>query len=477
MKPQDSQSPDLTAFVLGESTAQEAAQVRDYLARTPEAKADLERIQQMVGALKQAPPIPVRALHPHQRETILAMTRPVTVSSSSSAKRAKVVPFKRSVPAVKYARPAGSMAWTISKYGVAAAFIVGAFVLGQHTPANLGGLASTGEDAAEVKSPGEEPIHALAAVALPRETTELVPALKKPILMTVAAAVPGGKQFELPAKTFKAMAQVLHRPAAPVPAPTPTVAAVPSLKGFLSTASSTESRLLITPKLLRRPPVPREFAGVILASPQSPNAKPEAPRKPEPQPALTIHSWKVEIASCPWDPSRRLMRFVAQVPVDQNGVLHQEQDYKFVAKFDPFHVQGFRLVSEKHMPPAPSGTQATRFAWYEIVPNRNFNASQDRPVTLGTIQIDQPRGAHASPDLAPLKIVDRGLGWANTREDFAFETAMVGWSLLLQGTENTGGLNHKLVLDLAEQNSGEDSNGERAKFISTVKQAQRSVGL
>jgi Domain of unknown function (DUF3520) len=54
---------------------------------------------------------------------------------------------------------------------------------------------------------------------------------------------------------------------------------------------------------------------------------------------------------------------------------------------------------------------------------------------------------------------------------------MVGFSLLLQGSENIGGLNHKLVLDLAEKTKGEDPKGERAKFIQVVKQARQVIGL
>jgi hypothetical protein len=249
------------------------------------------------------------------------------------------------------------------------------------------------------------------------------------------------------------------------------------MKGFAATASSTESRVTITPRLLRIPPMPREFADVVLASPMPVNVKPEPQRKPEPQPALVLHSCKPEIASCPWDPSRRLMRVVTLLPVEQNGIQNQEQDYKLVVKFDPFHVQGFRLVGERHMPPSSGGTQAARFAWYEIVPNRNFNPSPDRPITVGTITLEQPRGAQSPHDSSPQKIVDRGTSWQEKGEDFAFETAMVGWSLLLQGTENTGNLNYKLVLDLAEQNRGEEPKDERAKFIQVVKQAQRSVGL
>jgi hypothetical protein len=54
---------------------------------------------------------------------------------------------------------------------------------------------------------------------------------------------------------------------------------------------------------------------------------------------------------------------------------------------------------------------------------------------------------------------------------------MIGFSLLLQGTENVGELNHRLVLDIAQQSKGEDPKGERAKFIKVVKQAQSAAGL
>ncbi len=480
MKPQDFDAPDLTAYALGELSAQEAAKVRQLLAESPQARAELERIQQMVAALNQAPPVPVRALLPHQRETVLSMGRPAAAPHPS-----KVVPFARPGGSARSsARVATGNPWRVTKYAAAAALMAGAFVLGQQTAGklNLSGLLE-GSSKSKAGTPDvaatSAPVEGTATAAPPTEVPEVAPVPKGPVPMTVAAEVPGSRKFELPGKLSGVSARGAEPPKAPAPpaAPAPLVASTPSLKGFASTAATTESRLPIAPKLLRRPPLPKEFAGVVLASPQPPNAKPDAPRKPDPQPALVIHSWKAEIASCPWDPSRRLMRLVAQVPVEQNGVQHQDAEYKLVAKFDPFHVQGFRLVGERHMAPTAAGTQATRFAWYEIIPNRNFNATQDRPVTLGTITIEQPKGAHAVPELAPLKIVDRGGGWADAREDFVFETAMVGWSMLLQGADNIGGLNCKMVLDLAERNSGEDSKGERAKFINVVKQAQRAVGL
>lgn len=477
MNSQDFNPPDLTAYALGELPPKEAAQVRQYLDESPEGRAELERIQTMVAALNQAPPIPVRTLHPRQRETVLAMGQapaaPVPVAASRRA-----VPFRPPQSRVPYARPAASVGWTVFKYAAAAALTVGAFVLGQKTATSFRGdfLAANGSSLKDlIDQPSVQP--AVSGTVVAEAPAEPLPVASAQVPAIASAQISGSNRPSTPSKSILAVASVVERvEAAPAPA-VPATGGASSLKGFASTASSTESRVTITPKLLRTPPMPREFADVVLASPLPTNAKPEPQRKPEPQPALVLHSWKAEIASCPWDPNRRLMRVVALLPVEQNGIQHQEQDYKLLVKFDPFHVQGFRLVGEKHMPPSSGGTQATRFAWYEIVPNRNFNPSQDRPITVGTIALEQPRGTQSPHDSSPLKLVDRGTGWQEAREDFAFETAMVGWGLLLQGTENTGSLNYKLVLDLAELNRGEDPKGERAKFIQVVKQAQRSVGL
>jgi hypothetical protein len=278
-------------------------------------------------------------------------------------------------------------------------------------------------------------------------------------------------------------------PSAPPPAAPPVTAvrngslalgATVPLTGFAQASVSPDAELKVRPQTIRPRslPVPHEFAGVILASPLPLDAKPApapAPAKAESQPALKIHNWKAEFASCPWDSSRRLMRFVVQVPVEQPGVESNDREYKLVAKFDPFHVQGFRLVTEKQMRPTGSGTLATCFAWYEIIPTRNFSASTEKPVTIGSIHVEQPRGS--ASDLKPLPLVDKGNAWNDRGEDYVFETAMIGWNMLLNGTENIGGLNSKLVLDLAEKSRGEDAKGERARFINAVKQAQRAVGM
>jgi hypothetical protein len=58
-----------------------------------------------------------------------------------------------------------------------------------------------------------------------------------------------------------------------------------------------------------------------------------------------------------------------------------------------------------------------------------------------------------------------------------FESAVVGFGLLLRGEEQKGALNHDLVLDLAKQGRGADATGEHGRFIRLVQDAQKAAGL
>ncbi|MFZ4764596.1 MAG: YfbK domain-containing protein [Roseimicrobium sp.] len=471
--PSEYDHPDLTAYALGELGPADTARVQRWIMQSPEARAELQRIEQMVHALYQAPALPQRMLHPQQRETVQTLGQ-----SPVAASRKNAPPF------LAFRRPAGtqttrhqpSLAWSIAKLAAAACLTLGAFLLGQHSTnylavTNHEGQAPTPEPSPLPTSSATPKQLDLAEAPVRHKPIDQAPPTKPQASPTALATAP-----EPTAAPTRPATEAAAPPApAAVAATKPVMPTAPALRGFAATATSPECELTVQPKLVRPLPVPHEFAGVILSSPLPLNAKPEAaqPRKPEAQPPLVIHSWKAEIASCPWDETRRLMRFVAQIPVEQPGIEACDESYKLLAKFDPFQVQGFRLVTEKHMRPSSGGTLATRFAWYEIIPTRNFSATADRPVTIGTLSLEQPRGGATEP----LKLIDRGTSWGDAREDFIFETAMIGWSLLLQGTENTSGLNHKIVLDIAEKTKGEDTKGERVKFITTVRQAQRAVGL
>jgi hypothetical protein len=474
----DFEQPALTAFALGELGPAEAASVRRLIATSPEVRAEYERIAQTVAAMRNAPALPRRTLTQRQRETVLAM-------GQAPSRGPKVVPFAK--PPVR--RP--DAAWGFVKYAAAACLTIGAFALGQrftpHGDVNVAAhdpLPSAPSQPVAAPAPASQVAVASASAPLTQpdiklsrwEAVSFEPVLQPPgIAPVLLAETPPAS----PAPAVAAEAPKAITPA--VVTSRPTVPAANALKSFTVAVTQAESSIPLRPQLMRvvPKPVPREFAGQVLAAPiqEKPKTAPKnaAPRKPDPQPPLVIHSWKAEIASCPWDSSRRLMRLVAQIPVDQDGVETNKRDYELMVKFDPAQVQAWRLITEKHMPPSNGGLLATRFVWYEIVPGRNFAPKADKPAVLGVLDIIQPRGT--ARDSQPLKLLDRGLTWNEAREDFVFETAMVGFNLLLQGRENIGNLNHKLVLELAEQSRDDDPKGERGKFITVVKQAQKAAGL
>lgn len=467
------ENPDITAYALGELNPDEAAKVRQLMAKSPEARAEYDSIQQTIGVMKKAPAFPKRSLNPRQRETVLAMGQPI-------ARQGKIIPFS-STPATKTTHPF----WQVAKIAAAVAVTSGAFYIGKKsTPRNDVVVLTEQPEVAPVFVEYNAPqIQSSPMATEPAMTMQNLITQEEPVVIANSneslvanenVVIPSGTPVSLNNLTASPAPKAAEQTAPLVAAAKPAPASPPSLKAFNLTSHAQESLIAVHPKMIR--PEPVVFAGIVLSSPTPLKAKPDPQRKPEPQPALIVHSWKAEIASCPWDPSRRLMRFVAQIPVDQAAVESNEADYNLSVKFDPAMVQGYRLVTEKHMQPSKGGTQATRFAWYEIIPTKAFNAAPNKPVTLGTLDIVQPRGANF-PNFGPLKLVDRGQGWNESREDFVFETAMVGFSLLLQGSENIGGLNHKLVLDLAEKTKGEDPKGERAKFIQVVKQARQVIGL
>jgi hypothetical protein len=73
--------------------------------------------------------------------------------------------------------------------------------------------------------------------------------------------------------------------------------------------------------------------------------------------------------------------------------------------------------------------------------------------------------------------MDRNQSWQTAREDFVFESSVVGFGMLLRGIPETSKLNHQLVLDLATKARGADPTGEHARFIRLVQDAKLAAGL
>ena len=212
------------------------------------------------------------------------------------------------------------------------------------------------------------------------------------------------------------------------------------------------------------------------ASPLPANGKPEV--KPTRASELYIHSWKAEVADCPWNSAHRLLRIVIQVPADQPAVLGSDTGFPLQVTFDAANVKQFRMLCERHLVAAELRSAGTHVLWYEFQPNGGGDSTRDRQVASVMLPNARFTSQTVGPfDSSKLQVIDRGYSLQNAREDFVFETSVVGFGLLLRGANEVGNLNHDLVLNLAKQGKGADASGERAKFIRVVQDAQRVAGL
>jgi hypothetical protein len=246
---------------------------------------------------------------------------------------------------------------------------------------------------------------------------------------------------------------------------------------FAATTKQVVDTYSLRPSLIK--PVPPKAKGAMFASPQVS----KEPARLEPKPArpstLYIHSWQAEVASCPWNPAHRLLRIVIQLPADQPAVISSQADFPLQVAFDVANVKQYRMLGERHLQAAELRSAGTHVLWYEFQPNGS-EASGDSGRQIATVTLPD---AHFTTqtvgpfDSSRLQVIDRGYSLQNAREDFVFETSVVGFGLLMRGAEQVGSLNHSLVLNLARKGKGSDARGERARFIRLVQDAQRFAGL
>jgi hypothetical protein len=308
-----------------------------------------------------------------------------------------------------------------------------------------------------------------------------MPPLRAQEIQTPALAeVPSPKVVEdvKPKLAAPATTVAVIAPAPVAPATVPVKAAQPRTEvvaeAFVSTTKTTVAQSAVRPASTR-PVIASQ--GPVAAAPITNSARVAQPASPAKQPELMIHSWKAEVASCPWDETHRLVRVVLQIPGEQPGAV-SDQSYALRAAFDPNTVRSFRRLSQRTIPATAADQPAFHVAWYEFVPNGQAREGVAR--AIGSVTLANARfttAAMAAFDSSTLRVLDNGTKWADAGEDFIFESAVSGFGLLLKGAKDTGSLNHALVLDLAQRSASSDANAERTKFVKLVKDAQRAAGL
>jgi len=461
MNPQD--NPHFTAYALGELSAEEARELHATLASTPTAAHELEQIEAVTDALRQGAPIPHTRLSHAQRHAVL--------HPANLPRRIQPMMPRKTAPR---ARP---VFWTMMGSALKAAAVItltgGAFLAGWS-------FSPVMQDAARVATtPSKEADAPKVAVVPSPEPVKEVKAepVSTPKLVVVEPVRPEPPVEVKPQPVMKEIVVVSMPAPAPVAVPVPNFGfTVSEGRGaFVSTTKQSSDQMNLRPSLIK--PAQQKNKGEMFASPRDPNVK--ADDKPARVSELFLHSWKAEVASCPWNPAHRLLRVVIQLPASQAAVLSAETAFPLQITFDPANVKQYRKLSERHIAAASLDRAGTQVLWYEFQPNGAMDAARDRQIANMTL----PNARFTAPLVGPfdgggkMQVIDRGYSLQNAREDFIFESAVVGFGLLLRGAEQTGGLNHDLVLNLAQQAKGVDAGGERSRFIRLVQDAQKAAGL
>lgn len=463
--------PDLTAYALGELDAEHAEAMARWIAENPEAQAEADGLTDLAQHLQASAPIAVATLHPHQRAAVLngpqRVRQLVAAAQQKQQRKSVLVPMLRSV-----ARLAAAAAMLLIGYQAGSHFnqsqVAADMAMANPTPSVPKATAAAPTTPIQrepfkavevVKAPLSAGIHG-SAPAKPEPM--VVAAVEKPVPEPVTAPVVVAK-VTTPVPVAKESA-----PAAKAPAVIHRLVSSP----FINTARDSQAEVILRPVETRPARAP---AGPVAAAPIRPDAKAAAQPLTKPkQPDLRLHSWKAEVASCPWDESRRLVRLVVQIPGEQPAAA-PGNEYALRVGFDPRYVRSFRPLGERSLPAAAADAPAFHIAWYEFVPN---GQPADAARVIGSVNLPNAQFTTATTapfDSSTLQIVDRGTAWTSARDDFLFESAVMGFGLLLKGDKDCGSLNHALVLDLA-QRAG-DGDSERAKFTRLVKEAGRTTGL
>lgn len=467
---------ELTAYALGELQAHQATDIHRLFTDCPAATSELEQIEAVTDALRQYAPIAQERLNPEQRHAVL---RPTAIPR-------RMAPMQPRQTVRKH-----SSFWPVMGGLLKAAAVITvtgfAYWMGRHS--DLGSQTISVAKVEKDTTPAPTKIE-------PAKQPELVsaPAPKPAAPVLVKATPPAPIVAEMKPAPAEQIPVVAIAPEAPKPAPAPkTVVVVSNAKptpvapvavtrpnaelAFVSTSKQEIDQFAIRPADIR--PVPAKVnPKELMASPAPLQApKPAADAKPRTASELYIHAWRSEVASCPWNSTTRLLRVTIQLPPNQLAT-ELATTFPLQVAFDRRYVREFRRLCERHTAASEMTTSGTQTVWYEFQPISDEAIRTGRPVATVTLE----KGRFTMPSVGPfdgskLAVLDRGASWQAAREDFLFESAVVGFGMLLRGDHRSPALNHQVVLSLAEKAKGSDASGERARFIREVGHARHAAGL
>jgi Domain of unknown function (DUF3520)/von Willebrand factor len=198
-------------------------------------------------------------------------------------------------------------------------------------------------------------------------------------------------------------------------------------------------------------------------------------------------SINVDVASCPWEQSHRLVRIGLkgrEASSDVHGANVIARDAKIDVEFNPARVGSYRLIGydkrslRRESSNEEAGTVAitagyTVTALYELVPVAQQIATRQEVQTLlsAKLRFKKP-GGDGEVQSIERSLADQGVDFAKAHPDLKFAAAVAEFGMILCDSVYKGSGTLGAVLEWAEEGKGTDANGYRAGFIELVRKAQ-----
>src|SRR5207248_554782 len=202
-------------------------------------------------------------------------------------------------------------------------------------------------------------------------------------------------------------------------------------------------------------------------------------------------SISVDIATCPWESSHRLVRIGLKGASAQN--LRMQPTFN-PARVGSYHLIGYKAVNNDEIEVAGMSPGQSVTVLYEIVPvgakanpaardQVKSGASATRPAKMDarwtsssakalTVKLRYKKPDGNKSELMERAVVDDGKEFANASPDFKFAAAVAEFGMLLSNSEFKGNGTLDTVREWAEEGKGNDPNGHRAEFLELVRKAQ-----
>jgi hypothetical protein len=201
-----------------------------------------------------------------------------------------------------------------------------------------------------------------------------------------------------------------------------------------------------------------------------------------------LFSVNVDVASCPWEQSHRLVRIGLkgrEAPREFHGANVSARDTKIDVEFNPTRVASYRLIGYDRRPLQEDNSNRegardqgiaagyTVTALYELVPvAQQFITRQDAKTLLSAkLRFKKPDG-NGEIQSIERSVTDDWVDFAQAHPDLKFAAAVAEFGMILCDSGYKGSGTLGAVLKWAQEGRGVDTNGYRAGFIELVRKAQ-----